>query len=321
MTAKVLDGAAVARTIRSEVARQVDDLRRRTGATPRLAAVLVGDDPASLTYVRNKTAACAEAGIRSDTVRIEATAGQEEILARVRALNADPDIDAILVQLPLPRGIERATIIMSIDPAKDADGLHPLNAGRLFMRLEAPVPCTPAGVVELLDRSGLPIAGRRAAIVGRSEIVGRPLAILLMMRDATVTVCHSKTKDLAAITSEAEILVAAIGRPAFVRGEHIRPGAVVIDVGINRVDDPALAAAIFGAGSERVRQVRDRGYTLVGDVHPLEAAGRASHLTPVPGGVGPLTIACLLRNTLQAASRRRGGADGGAGTIPEAGLR
>jgi methylenetetrahydrofolate dehydrogenase (NADP+)/methenyltetrahydrofolate cyclohydrolase len=310
MTASLLDGAAVARTIRSEVAREVADLRQRTGASPRLAAVLVGDDPASQTYVRSKIAACAETGIRSEAVRIGAAAAREEVLAKVRALSADPDIDAILVQLPLPRGFDRVPILMAIDPAKDVDGLHPLNAGRLFMRLDAPVPCTPAGVVELLDRSGLAIAGRRAVIVGRSEIVGRPLAILLMLRDATVTVCHSKTEGLAAITGQADILVAAIGRPAYLRAEHIRPGAVVIDIGINRVDDAGLAASIFGADSPRVRQVRDRGYTLVGDVHPLEAAERASHLTPVPGGIGPLTIACLLRNTLQAARRRRGRAAG-----------
>ncbi|HEU4401724.1 MAG TPA: bifunctional 5,10-methylenetetrahydrofolate dehydrogenase/5,10-methenyltetrahydrofolate cyclohydrolase [Candidatus Polarisedimenticolia bacterium] len=307
MAARWLDGKEVARTIRAEVAQGVKDLAGRIGVTPRLAAVLVGDDPASRVYVRNKIAACAEAGIRSEEIRLPATALQDEVLARVRDLNADPDVDGILVQLPLPRGLDRLAVILGLDPAKDVDGLHPLNVGRLGMRLPGPIPCTPAGVLEILDRNHLPIAGRRAVVIGRSEIVGRPLATLLTHRDATVTVCHSKTPDLAAITLQADLLVAAIGRPAWVRGEHIRPGAVVIDVGINRVDDIGVVASLFGADSPRVKEARDKGYTLVGDVHPREAAERAGHLTPVPGGIGPLTIACLLRNTLAAARTRRAG--------------
>jgi methylenetetrahydrofolate dehydrogenase (NADP+)/methenyltetrahydrofolate cyclohydrolase len=305
MSARLLDGVAVAAAIRAEVGREAAAFRERHGVAPRLVAVLAGEDPASQVYVRNKIAACRDAGLRSDEVRLPATSAQSEVLDRVRALSADPDVDGILVQLPLPKGLDRLPVLQAIDPVKDVDGLHPMNAGRLFMRLEAPVPCTPAGILEILDRSGLPIAGQRAVVVGRSEIVGRPLAFLLLGRDATVTVCHSRTPDLGAVTRQADILVAAIGRPAFIRGEHIRPGAVVIDVGINRVADPALAAAIFGADSSRVRTVRDRGFTLVGDVHPLEGAERAGWLTPVPGGVGPLTIACLLKNTLQAANRRR----------------
>ncbi len=305
MSARLLDGTAVAAAIRAEVARDVAAFRDRHGAAPRLVAVLVGDDPASQVYVRNKIAACREAGLRSDEVRLNATIAQDLVLERVRMLSADLDVDGILVQLPLPQSLDRLPILQAIDPIKDVDGLHPLNAGRLFQRLEAPVPCTPAGILEILDRSGLPIAGQRAVVVGRSEIVGRPLAFLLLARDATVTVCHSRTPDLGAVTRQADILVAAIGRPAFIRGDHIRPGAVVIDVGINRVADPAVAASIFGADSPRVRTVRDRGYTLVGDVHPVEGADRAGWLTPVPGGVGPLTIACLLRNTVQAARRRR----------------
>jgi len=303
VAARLLDGKAVARTIRAEVAREVEALRPR--AIPRLAVLLVGDDPASRVYVRNKIAACAEVGIRSEEARLPATATKEQVLEIVRRLNADDDVDAILVQLPLPGGLDRVPVILALDPEKDVDGLHPENFGRLAMGLEAPTPCTPAGVMELLERSGLPIAGRRAVIVGRSEIVGRPLAILLTKRDATVTICHSKTRDLAAVTREADLLIAAIGRPAFLRGEHIREGATVIDVGINRVDDPARIAAIFGVDSPRVREARDRGYTLVGDVHPREAAERAGWLTPVPGGIGPLTIACLLRNTLRAARLRR----------------
>jgi methylenetetrahydrofolate dehydrogenase (NADP+) / methenyltetrahydrofolate cyclohydrolase len=304
--ARLLDGRAVAREIRTEVTQGVAELAGRGGAAPRLAAVLVGDDPASRIYVRNKMAACSEAGIRSDEVRFGADATGDQVLAGIRGLNADPDIDGILVQLPLPPALDRMPILQAIDPAKDVDGLHPLNAGRLMLRLDAPVPCTPAGILELLDRSRLTIAGQRAVIVGRSDIVGRPLAILLTQRDATVTLCHSKTRDLVALTRQADLLVAAIGRPAHLRGEHIRPGAIVIDVGINRVTDPRLVAALFGNDPARIREVRERGYTLVGDVHPGEAAERAGHLTPVPGGAGPLTIACLLRNTLRAARLRRG---------------
>jgi methylenetetrahydrofolate dehydrogenase (NADP+)/methenyltetrahydrofolate cyclohydrolase len=303
--AELLDGAAVARAIRGEVARDVAELVKQTGKVPRLAAVLVGDDPASQVYVRNKVAACLEAGMRSEEVRLPAATPQDRVLARVRQLNEDADIDGILVQLPLPRAIDRAAVILALDPAKDVDGLHPLNAGRLLMKLDAPVPCTPAGIVDLLERCRLPIAGQHAVIVGRSDIVGRPLSILMMQRDATVTVCHSKTRDLPSVTRQADILIAAIGRPAFLGRDHIRPGATVIDVGVNRVDDAAAVAAIFGSDSPRVRQVRERGYTLVGDVHPVEAAARAAHLTPVPGGIGPLTIACLLRNTLRAARLRR----------------
>jgi len=305
VAAELLDGAAVARAIRDEVARDVAGIVKTTGSAPRLAAVLVGDDPASQVYVRNKIAACREAGMRSDEVRLPAATPQERILSRVLQLNEDADIDGILVQLPLPPAIDRSAVVLALDPAKDVDGLHPLNAGRLQMKLDAPVPCTPAGIVELLDRYRLPIAGRHAVIVGRSDIVGRPLSILLLQRDATVTVCHSKTRDLPSITRQADILIAAMGRPAFLGRDHIRDGATVIDVGINRLDDAAAAAAIFGSDSPRVRSVRERGYTLVGDVHPVEAASRAAHLTPVPGGVGPLTIACLLRNTLRAARLRR----------------
>ncbi len=305
MSARWLDGAAVARAIRAEVARDVADLKASTGRTPRLAAVLVGDDPASQVYVRNKVAACAEVGIRSDEVRLEAAIPQDRLVGRIERLNEDPDIDGILVQLPLPRGLDRVAVLLRLDPGKDVDGLHPLNAGRLLMRLDAPVPCTPAGIIDLLERNRLPVAGRHAVVVGRSEIVGRPMSILLMQRDATVTVCHSKTPDLASFTVQADLLIAAIGRPAFLRGEHIKRGATVIDVGVNRLEDTRAAASIFGSDSPRVRQVRERGYALVGDVHPVEAAERAAFLTPVPGGVGPLTIACLLRNTLRAARVRR----------------
>jgi methylenetetrahydrofolate dehydrogenase (NADP+)/methenyltetrahydrofolate cyclohydrolase len=305
MAARVLDGKSVAQTIRGEVRREVEEEQRRTGLAPKLVAVLVGDDPASTVYVRNKIQACAEAGLRSEEIRIPATAAEEEVLQAVRRLNDDPDVDGILVQLPLPRHIDRIGVLLSIDPAKDVDGLHVLNAGRLALRLEGLVPCTPAGVIELLERQGLAIGGQRAVIIGRSEIVGRPLAVLLMHRDATVTVCHSKTRDLELIAAEADILIAAIGQPAFVRGEHIRPGAVVIDVGINRVTDLALVKEVYGPDSPRVKAVEDRGFTLMGDVHWRQAVEKASWITPVPGGIGPLTIACLLRNTVRAARLRR----------------
>jgi methylenetetrahydrofolate dehydrogenase (NADP+)/methenyltetrahydrofolate cyclohydrolase len=305
MAARVLDGKSVALTIRGEVKREVEEEQRRTGLAPKLVAVLVGDDPASAVYVRNKIQACGEAGLRSEEIRIAADASEDEVLRAVRRLNDDPEVDGILVQLPLPRHIDRIAVLLSIDPAKDVDGLHVLNAGRLALRLEGLVPCTPAGIIELLERQGLAIGGQRAVIIGRSEIVGRPLAMLLIHRDATVTVCHSKTRDLEAIASEADILIAAIGQPAFVRGEHVRPGAVVIDVGINRVTDLDLVKDVYGADSPRVRAVEERGFTLMGDVHWRQAVEKASWITPVPGGIGPLTIACLLRNTVRAARLRR----------------
>ena len=305
MAAKILNGEEVARTIRSEVAQGVAEFHTRHGRGPRLAAILVGDDPASRVYVRNKIAACAEVGIRSEETTLPSSITQAGLLKAIRRHNDDPDLDGILLQLPLPEGLDRIEALLVIDPGKDVDGLHPMNSGRLMMGLDAPVPCTPAGVVELLNRSRLTIAGSRVVIVGRSGIVGRPLALLLTRRDATVTVCHSKTVDLPSITRQADILVAAMGRPAFIGAAHIRPGATVIDVGINRLDDAERAAGIFGADSPRLGRLRERGYTLVGDVHPVEAAEVAGHLTPVPGGIGPLTIACLLRNTLWVARARR----------------
>jgi methylenetetrahydrofolate dehydrogenase (NADP+)/methenyltetrahydrofolate cyclohydrolase len=281
MPAERLDGKAIAATIRAEVAHNVVEFEKRAGATPRLAAVLVGDDPASAVYVRNKIAACAEAGIRSAEVRLADDVGQTRIAQAVGDLNDDDDIDGILVQLPLPKGVDRLAILSAIDPAKDVDGLHPMNVGRLAMKLDAPLPCTPAGVIELLLRSKLPIAGERAVIVGRSEIVGRPLATLLMHRDATVTVCHSKTRDLPSITRQADLLIAAIGRPGFVRGEHIRPGATVIDVGINRVEDMKQLEGFLGPQSPRLARAKEKGFALIGDVHPSEGAAQAGHLTPV----------------------------------------
>ncbi len=287
--AEIIDGKRIAAEIRAEVAEAVAKLGERN-VTPGLAVVLVGDDPASAVYVRMKAKACEEAGILSRVIQLPADTEQAELERTIDGLNADDDIHGILVQLPLPPQIEERSIVFRIDPKKDVDAFHPINIGRLAVGdPEAFRPATPAGVVELLMRSGCDPNGKRAAIVGRSNIVGRPLATLLSLNgaggNATVTLCHSRTPDLPGVTREADILVAAIGRPEFIRGDGIKPGAVVIDVGVNRVDDPSV----------------EKGYRLVGDVAFAEAAEVANAITPVPGGVGPMTIAMLLSNCLKAA--------------------
>jgi methylenetetrahydrofolate dehydrogenase (NADP+)/methenyltetrahydrofolate cyclohydrolase len=302
--ARILDGKTTARTIREEVAGGCARLRAEHGVVPGLSVILVGDDPASAVYVRNKEAAAREAGMLSRVIRMPPTASEAQVLAEVERLNRDVAVHGILVQLPLPPGIGSRRVQEAIDPDKDVDGLHPLNAGRLLMGLPGFVPCTPAGVIELLKRHDIPLSGRRAAVVGRSDIVGKPMAVLLLREHCTVTVCHSRTSDLASVTSEADILVAAIGKPALIRGEHVRRGAVVVDVGIHSITDEATCRAIFGDDAQRLESLRRRGATLAGDVHPVEAARRAAWITPVPGGVGPLTIALLLRSTLEAALRR-----------------
>ncbi len=275
--------------VRAEVRRDVDAWTAQGHRPPHLAVVLIGDNPASASYVRGKMKACGEAGIDSDTLHHDASISEANLLALVTRLNADPGVDGILVQLPLPDHIDEQKVIHALDPDKDVDGFHPENAGRLLIGLPGFVPATPAGILELLRRSGIATRGAHAVIVGRSNIVGKPLAGLLMQRgtDATVTVCHSRTRDLPALTRQADILVAAIGRAGFVTADMVQPGAAVIDVGINRVDDPS----------------RERGYRLVGDVDFESVADRAGWITPVPGGVGPMTIAMLLRNTLTAARR------------------
>jgi len=303
-TAAVLDGRKTAREIRKEVARGVARLKEERGIVPGLAVVLVGDDPASAIYVRNKEAAAGEVGMGSRVLRLPASSSESEVLSAVDALNRDPAVHGMLVQLPLPEGIDERRVQQAIDPDKDADGLHPVNAGRLLMGLPGFVPCTPAGVIELLVRNDIALEGKRAVVVGRSDIVGKPMALLLLRRNCTVTICHSRTRDLAAITAQADILVAAIGRPALLTGEYIRPGGVVVDVGIHSITDEATCRRIFGDDPQRLKALRERGSTLAGDVHPTEAAARAAWLTPVPGGVGPLTIAMLLKNTLEAAVRR-----------------
>ena len=305
--AELLDGAAVASQIKEEVARDVALLVSEFEVKPCLAAVLVGDDVASAVYVRNKIRACAEVGIRSEHYALPATTTALELLDLISSLNRRNDVDGILVQLPLPYEVEENRIIEAIDPEKDVDGFHPVSVGRLAMGRPTFVPCTPAGIIELLDRSEIPIAGMSACVVGRSQIVGRPMLQLLLQRDATVTICHSRTRDLPAVTRQADLLVVAIGRPGFIGREHIKPGATVIDVGMNKVTDEVTVRQLFGdEAASRLNRVAKRGYTLVGDVNPSEADEVAGRRTPVPGGVGLLTVAMLMRNTVKAARQRRG---------------
>lgn len=296
-----LEAAELAAKIKAEVKAEIDG-----GLPVCLAAVRVGEDPASAVYVRNKIKACEEVGIRSEHHALPESTSEAELLTLVRSLNADDGVDGILVQLPLPSGINETAIIEAIDPAKDVDGFHPVSAGKLAMGRPVFVPCTPAGIMELLDDRGVEVRGVNACVVGRSQIVGRPMAQLLLQRDATVTICHSRTRDLASVTRTADLLVVAIGRAGFIRREHIKPGAIVIDVGMNRVSDPDEVRVLFGSEAEkRLEVVAKRGATLVGDVNPSEAEEVAGMLTPVPGGVGLLTVAMLMKNTLKAARLRR----------------
>jgi methylenetetrahydrofolate dehydrogenase (NADP+)/methenyltetrahydrofolate cyclohydrolase len=302
----VLDGNAVAAAIRASVAPGVSAFTTRAGRPPALGIVLVGHDPASEIYVRNKVKAGTESGLFVDLQRLPAEASLDDVLAVVDRLNQSDTHDGILVQAPLPAALGKGAtqrVFDAIDPAKDVDGFHPVNVGRLVQGRAHLMPCTPSGVIEMLDRSGIDIARRHAVIIGRSEIVGKPMAMLLLHRDATVTICHSKTPDLPAVARQADILVAALGRAGFVTADFVKPGATVVDVGINRVTDAAQVAALFGSGSPRAADFEKRGSIVVGDVHP-DVARVAGALTPVPGGVGPLTIAMLLKNTLAAAEAR-----------------
>ena len=305
--ARRLDGKPVAEAIRESLKPRIARFRGAAGRPPGLGILLAGDDGGSEIYVRYKVRACEELGIRADLERLPADASLDEVMAIVARFNAADDIDGVLVQSPLPPGMgadAEQRVFDAIDPAKDVDGFHPVNVGRLVQNRPALAPGTPSGVIELLDRSGIPIEGRRAVVIGRSDIVGKPLAALLLHRHATVTVCHSRTRDLPAVASSADILVAAIGRPGFVTADFVKPGATVIDVGTTRVTDRDRVAALFGPDSPRLEVLARRGATVVGDVHP-EAAAVAGALTPVPGGVGPLTIAMLLSNTVRAAAGRR----------------
>jgi 5,10-methylene-tetrahydrofolate dehydrogenase/methenyl tetrahydrofolate cyclohydrolase len=292
MTAKIIDGKAIAQAIREEVAAEAETLKTKYGIVPGLATVLVGEDPASQTYVRMKRRTTEELGMHSVGHHLPADVSQDEVVELIHELSADPSIHGILVQLPLPPHLDQETVLGAVALEKDVDGFHPINIGRLSMKGRKPlfVPCTPNGIIELLDRTGVQIEGARAVVVGRSNIVGLPVSMLLLHRNATVTICHSRTRDLPGVCREADILVVAVGRPQMVRGDWIKPGAVVIDVGVNRVEDPTAK----------------RGYRLVGDVAFDEAKEVASAITPVPGGVGPMTIAMLMANTVTAAKRAAG---------------
>jgi methylenetetrahydrofolate dehydrogenase (NADP+)/methenyltetrahydrofolate cyclohydrolase len=302
--AKVLDGAAIAAAIKAEVAEEVRALAK-LGIRPGLAAVLVGHVPASEIYVRSKVQTCAELGLYSDLITPPDTVTTEEMMDLVQSLNDRDDVDGILIQLPLPEQVDTKALLDAVAPAKDVDGFHPVNAGKLMAGRPALAPCTPAGVIEILKRSGIAMAGANAVVVGRSDIVGKPAAMLLLHQNATVTICHSKTRDLGAVTRQADILVAAIGRPGFVTADMVKPGATVIDVGINRVTSQAEFDKYFAGNAKREEGFKKRGSTIVGDVHP-EAFKVAGAYTPVPGGVGPLTIAMLMANTVRAAKMRRG---------------
>ena len=307
MTARLLDGRAIAAAIRESVLPDVHAFTARTGRPPGLGIVLVGEDPSSEIYVRNKVRAGTESGLRVDLERLPAHATLDELLSLVARLNGSNIHDGILVQSPLPAAMGKGAaqrVFDAIDPAKDVDGFHPVNVGRLVQGRAHLMPCTPSGVIEMLVRSDIRIAGTHAVVIGRSEIVGKPMAMLLLQRDATVTICHSKTPDLPAVAATADILVAAIGRAGFVTPAFVKPGATVIDVGISSVTDPTAAARLFAAGSARLADFARRGSLIVGDVHP-SVADVAGALTPVPGGVGPLTIAMLLKNTLVAAQARQ----------------
>jgi methylenetetrahydrofolate dehydrogenase (NADP+)/methenyltetrahydrofolate cyclohydrolase len=309
VSARLLDGPSVASAIRHAVSPDVQAFTAAAGRPPGLGIVLVGEDPSSEIYVRNKVKAGADSGLRVDLSRLPSSAKLEELLTLVRRLNASAEHDGILVQAPLPAAMGKGAaqqVFDAIDPAKDVDGFHPNNVGRLVQGRPHLVPCTPAGVIVMLDHFGIPIAGRRAVVIGRSEIVGKPMSLLLLQRDATVTICHSKTADLAAVAAEADILVAAIGRPGFVTRAFVKPGATVVDVGVNRVTDESIARSLFDPGSPRLADFARRGAVVVGDVHP-GVADVAGALTPVPGGVGPLTIAMLLKNTVKAATTRAQG--------------
>jgi methylenetetrahydrofolate dehydrogenase (NADP+) / methenyltetrahydrofolate cyclohydrolase len=300
---ELLDGIRIRDEIQMENAPRVARLTASKRA-PGLAVVLVGENAASQIYVRNKVKACADLGIYSEKITPSASITTEDLLALIDGLNAREEIDGILVQLPLPRHIDTQQVLLRVAPEKDVDGFHPFNLGNLVSNRPGPRPCTPSGVMQLLRRYGIAVAGKRAVVVGRSDIVGKPMAMLLLHEHATVTICHSRTAGLAEVCSGAEILVAAIGKPAFVTADFIQPGAVVVDVGINRIGDRDEAARIFRGSAEKLAQFDKRGSVIVGDVHPLDVLEKASAYTPVPGGVGPLTIAMLMFNTIEAAERR-----------------
>jgi methylenetetrahydrofolate dehydrogenase (NADP+) / methenyltetrahydrofolate cyclohydrolase len=303
MASILLDGNQIALQIRREVAAEIESMRA-AGIRPGLAVILVGQNAASEIYVRGKVKSCEELGIYSEKLTPPDTISTQQLLALVGSLNRRDEIDGILVQLPLPSQVDAKEVLMAVDPAKDVDGFHPVNVGFLSTQRPGLVPCTPAGVIEILERSQIPIAGQEAVVVGRSDIVGKPVAMLLLNNNATVTVCHSKTRDLEKVCRRANILVAAMGRPGMITRDYVTPGATVIDVGMNKVTDEREFQRLFAGNRKREETFRAKGSTLVGDVHP-EVAEVAGAITPVPGGVGPLTIAMLMANTVKAARLRR----------------
>ena len=306
MGARVLDGNKIRDQIKAELAGQIRDLKA-AGVTPGLAAVLVGENPASQIYVRSKVKTTEALGLYSEKIEWPATTSTEQLLDLVARLNAREEIDGILVQLPLPPQVDAKRVLEAVDPAKDVDGFHPVNIGNLVSGRPGLVPCTPAGIIEILTRSRIAIQGARAVVLGRSDIVGKPVAMLLLHHHATVTICHSKTRDLAAVAREGDILVAAMGKAAFVTGEFIKPGGTAIDVGINRLTTPEEVRRIFHDPAGPLGELEAKGSVLVGDVQPEDVREKAGAYTPVPGGVGPLTIAMLMANTVKAARLRRGG--------------
>lgn len=301
MPARILNGNAIRDQIKKEVADELRDL----GIRPGLAVILVGNNPASEIYTRNKVKACESLGIHSERLILPETATTEDLLARVAELNGRDEIDGILVQLPLPPPVDSKRVLLAVDPQKDVDGFHPVNIGNLVTQRPGLVPCTPAGILEILKRSAIPIEGQRAVVIGRSDIVGKPVALLLMHHNATVTICHSRTRDLPAVCREADILVAALGKPGMVTAEFVKPGAAVIDVGISPVTRREDLERFFPGDAKRREEFERKGSTLLGDVDPVSVPPVAGALTPVPGGVGPLTIAMLMVNTVRAARLRR----------------
>jgi methylenetetrahydrofolate dehydrogenase (NADP+) / methenyltetrahydrofolate cyclohydrolase len=307
VSARVLNGNPIRDQIQRELLGQISALKSG-GATPGLAAVLVGDNPASHIYVRNKVKTCESLGLYSEKIELANDTSEEKLLALVQELNRRDEIDGILVQLPLPPQIDSKRVLLALDPAKDVDGLHPVNIGNLVSGRPGPVPCTPAGILEILKRSDVPLKGARAVVIGRSDIVGKPVAMLLLHNHSTVTICHSRTRDLPAVAREADILIAAMGKPAFVTADFIKPGATVIDVGTNRLSTPEEVKQVYRDPTERLKKLAEKGSVLVGDVQPEDVREKAGAFTPVPGGVGPLTIIMLMVNTVEAAKLRRGAA-------------
>ncbi|MFB3905994.1 MAG: bifunctional 5,10-methylenetetrahydrofolate dehydrogenase/5,10-methenyltetrahydrofolate cyclohydrolase [Acidobacteriota bacterium] len=305
METRILDGKKIAEQIRSELCAEISELKSR-GIIPGLAVVLVGENPASQIYVRSKAKTCAELGMHSESHELPATTTTAELLDLIGRLNASDTVDGILIQLPLPSHMNADVILRAVEPTKDVDGFHPVNVGLLSIGSFTLAPCTPMGIIEMLKREGVEIKGAEAVVVGRSNIVGKPMAMLLLHQHATVTVCHSRTRNLPEVCRRADILVAAIGKPAMITKDFIKPGATIIDVGTNKIQDRDLALRLFGPDSNKFRTLEKQGSVLVGDVHPTDPLGLAGAVTPVPGGVGPLTIIHLMKNTVLACRSRKG---------------